>query len=440
MASLNENLKPVTGNPGDYDDLLRGVGDAEFVLLGEASHGTHEFYRERALLTQLLIEQKGFTAVAVEADWPDAYRVNRYVQNACADMNPNAALGDFSRFPQWMWRNTDVVNFISWLHEYNKRFPEGKRVGFYGVDLYSLYTSIDAVVRYLEKIDPQGAAAAKHRYACFDHFNRDSQSYGMHAGLGYGEDCEKEVLAQLMEMRRSAADYLRRDGFVAQEELFFAEQNAVVVSNAEKYYRSMFWRHTSSWNIRDRHMAETVDRLAAHLQNVGQAPKIAVWAHNSHLGDARATDQARRGELNLGQLIREQHSDRTVAIGFSTYAGSVTATSEWDQPAQHKRVRPGLPGSYEELFHKTAEATGHPDYFVKTDAVELHKPRLQRAIGVIYRPDTERWSHYYEVDLARQFDWMIHFDKTHAVEPLEKGTTWHPGPQEDVPEAYPTGI
>jgi erythromycin esterase-like protein len=337
-----------------------------------------------------------------------------------------------------MWRNRDVEKFIAWLHEHNRKIPAiEQRIGFYGIDLYSLFTSIEAVVSYLDQQDPDAAARARQRYECFDHFDRDSQAYGMQTSLGMRPDCEDAVIDQLVELRRSANQFLQRDGVVARDELFFAEQNARVVTNAEKYYRSMFRSYDNSWNIRDRHMAETVEGLANHLRSDGQDPRIVVWAHNSHLGDARATDQAARGELNLGQLLREAHEGDTISIGFSTYTGSVTAALNWDRPAEHKRVRPGLSGSYEELFHQV----GEPNFFIRTsDATDLKRPRLQRAIGVIYRPETERLSHYYEAQLSKQFDWLIHYDRTRALEPLEKGPGWQPGPGEDVPEAYPSGL
>jgi erythromycin esterase-like protein len=435
-SSFRDSVTVLNGSPDDYETLLDSVGDAHFVMIGEASHGTHEFYLERARITELLIKNKKFNAVATEADWPDAYRVNRYVQGLGYDGNPERALRDFTRFPQWMWRNTDVVNFLKWLHNYNTTSEPDDRVGYYGIDLYSLYTSIESVLAYLDKTDPAAAARARERYNCFEHFNRDSQAYGMHATLGLTPDCENEVIQQLIDLRKSSAEYLHRDGLVAREDHFVAEQNALVVSNAERYYRSMFESGENSWNIRDRHMAQTIEALARHIKTTGREPRIVIWAHNSHLGDARATDRARYGELNLGQLVREAHDGDSLSVGFSTYSGSVTATSEWEEPAQHKRVRPGLPGSYEAYFHEI----GIPNFLVRTNNEELSIPRLQRAIGVIYRPDTERQSHYYEATLSRQFDWMVHFDRTHAVEPLEKGKTWHPGPNADVPEAFPTGL
>ncbi len=267
IDAVRADARPLTGAAEDYDPLLELVGDAQLVLLGEASHGTHEFYRERAEITKRLIREKGFTAVAVEADWPDAYRVNRYVRGESDDREAREALGGFKRFPTWMWRNTVVVEFVEWLRAYNDALPAGaQKVGFYGLDLYSLYTSIEAVLGYLDRVDPEAAGRARRRYSCFDHFGEDAQSYGYVAGLGLTESCENEVVSQLVELRRRAAEYASRDGRVAEDEFFYAEQNARLVKNAEEYYRSMFRGRVSSWNLRDRHMVETLHALAAHLE------------------------------------------------------------------------------------------------------------------------------------------------------------------------------
>lgn len=429
---------PLTGAAGDYDPLLDLIGDARFVLLGEASHGTHEFYRERAQITRRLIEEKGFAAVAVEADWPDAYRVNCYVRGAGGDRSANQALEGFRRFPTWMWRNQDVLEFVEWLRARNAALPAGReKAGFYGVDLYSLYASVEAVLGYLEKVDPQAAERARYRYRCFEHFGEDPQAYGYVAGLGIHESCEEDVVRQLVELRRHAAEYASRDGRVAADEFFYAEQNARLVKNAEEYYRSMYRGRVSSWNLRDRHMAETLNALVQHLGKTQREPKVAVWAHNSHLGDARATDMGRRGELNIGQLVRELYGRKAVLVGFSTYTGTVTAASDWGAPAERKRVRPGLPGSYEALFHQV----GTPRFLLTLRrgraAEELRDSRLERAIGVIYRPDTERISHYFHARLPEQFDAVLHFDETRAVEPLEPTAGWHAG---EPPETYPTGL
>jgi len=402
------------------------------VLIGEASHGTHEFYAERARITRRLIVEKGFRAVAAEADWPDAYRVTRWLQGRGKDGSAEEALSGFRRFPAWMWRNEVVRDFITWLRDFNQAAPAP--VGFYGVDLYSLFSSIRAVLAYLDRVDPDAARRARSRYACFDHFREDSQAYGYAASFGMRKDCEDEVVRQLIEMRRQDAKLGEGDG-IADDERFAAEQNARLVKNAEEYYRTMFSGRVSSWNLRDTHMADTLDALSAHLAQRSEA-RIVVWAHNSHLGDARATSMGRDGELNLGQLMRERHPGETFNVGFSTFSGSVTAADDWDGPAKVKRVRPGQPDSYEALLH----ATGSPSFMLLLRASglppELHGPLLQRAIGVIYRPETERTSHYFEARLVEQFDAMIHIDQTRALQALDPAQAV----TEEPPETFPTGI
>jgi erythromycin esterase-like protein len=418
---------------------MERIGEARFALLGEASHGTHEFYRERAEITKRLIAEKNFTAVAVEADWPDAYRINRYVRGVSDDVDAEEALADFRRFPTWMWRNTVVVEFIEWLRSHNDRLPpSAENVGFYGLDLYSLHASMKAVLHYLQKVDPQAAERARERYACFDHVGEDAQAYGLMTHLNLSKSCEDEVVSQLVELQRRAGDYARRDGRLAEDELFYAEQNARLVKNAEAYYRSMFLEEVSSWNLRDRHMAETLDVLVAHLGRKARPAKVAVWEHNSHLGDARATDMGQRGELNVGQLTREKYGADAVLVGFTTHHGTVTAASDWGQPAERKRVRPALAGSYEALFHATQRGRFLLTWR-KGDNVmaDLQGPRLERAIGVIYRPETERQSHYFRARLPEQFDAMLHFDETRAVKPLETTAEWETG---EVPETFPFAV
>ena len=438
INTIREKAVTLKGTADVADEILAFCGDAKFVLIGEASHGTHEFYKYRAEITKRLIAEKGFTAVAVEADFPDAYRVNRYVHGAGRDKTAEESLSDFRRFPLWMWRNADVLDFVGWLRAHNDNQNPPSKIGFYGLDLYSLHSSMRAVLDYLNKIDPEAAQRARYRYSCFDHFGEDAQHYGYAANYNLKNSCEKEVVNQLIELRRRAADYMNRDGFIARDEYFFAEQNARLVKNAEEYYREMFRGRVSSWNLRDRHMAETLHALAAHLELQNQNAKIVVWEHNSHLGDARATEMGGRGEWNVGQLVREKYGDdETRLIGFTTYAGTVTATSNWDEQAQLKKVRPALKNSYELLFHKT----GIPNFFLNLRGSELKKilskPLLERAIGVIYRPETERLSHYFASILSEQFDGVIHFDETRAVEPLDKVASWT---HEDAPETYPEGI
>ena len=409
---------------------------ASLVLIGEATHGTHEFYRIRADLTRALIERRGFTCVAAEADWPDAYRANRWVRLAAEDATAEEALGDFTRFPRWMWRNREVVRFLRWLRAESSGRPAGERVGFYGLDLYSLHRSMGRVLEYLDKVDPASAARARRGYACFDAFGDDVQAYGYTASLSVDRSCEDEVVDQLLELQRRASEYAARDGRIAADEYFAAEQNARVVCDAEAYYRAMFRGGAESWNLRDRHMMATLEALLDHTRRQGQPARAVVWAHNSHLGDARATSLARRGELNVGQLVRERYGDACCAIGMTTHVGEVTAAHEWEEPAALRIVRPSLVGSYERLFHDT----GVDSFVLALSGAELKAalagPRLERAIGVLYRPETERPSHYFSAQLSRQFDVVVHVDRTRALEPLEKWARH----EVDLPETYPTGV
>jgi len=419
--------------------LLELVGDAHFVLIGEASHGTHEFYLERARLTRRLITDHGCAAVVAEADWPDALRVHRYVCGRSDDADAEAALSGFERFPTWMWRNTVMVEFVEWLREHNRHLPPGRQVGFFGMDLYSLYGSIQAVTQYLDEVDPQAASRARARYACFDHRGEeDSQAYGHGAAFGARPSCEDEAIAQLFEMNRRAAAQLQAG---EPDEAFYAQQNARLVRNAEQYYRSMFHGRVSTWNLRDQHMVHTLAALLQHLQATrGAAPRLAVWAHNSHLGDASATEMGRLGEWNVGQLARERWPGDCALIGLSTFHGRVTAASEWDGPAERKRVCDGLSGSYERLLHDCdmdrlwLPLRGNPAL-----AGLLQAERLQRAIGVIYQPGNERQSHYFHTRLPAQFDALLHIDRTHALRPLVHEPLWH-GSEGDVPETWPSGL
>jgi erythromycin esterase-like protein/orotate phosphoribosyltransferase-like protein len=427
------------------DDL---IGDARVVLIGESSHGTHEFYAARAEITKWLIEEKGFTAVAAEADWPDAYRVNRYVRGLESnsgdhDESPEQALLGFERFPAWMWRNTVMRDFVGWLRWHNGRCTaDGRRAtGFYGLDLYSLHRSMQEVVGYLETVDPEAAARARSRYACFDHSaGEDGQAYGYAAAFGAGPSCERQAVEQLIELQRNAVAYLADDGQLAEDELFYARQNALTVRNAEEYYRGMFAGRVTSWNMRDKHMAATLNALIEHLDHhSGAEPaRIVVWAHNSHVGDARATEVSADGQVTIGQLARELYGSQCRLIGFSTYRGTVTAASDWGGVAERKVVRPALAGSIEELLHQTGRAEFYiPMHDGSPATRELDVVRLGRAIGVIYLPQTERQSHYFHVRPADQFDAMIHIDSTTALEPLEMTSVWAAGRN---PETYPTGL
>ncbi|MCE9508296.1 MAG: erythromycin esterase family protein [Alphaproteobacteria bacterium] len=432
---------PLTGGAADYSSLFKMIGDAQFVLIGEATHGTDEFYRVRAEITKELIQHHGFCGVAVEADWPDSYRVNRYVRGDANIANAHSALAEFTRFPAWMWRNEVMVEFADWLRDYNRSCAtDHEKTGFYGLDVYSLRASIKAVIAYLDGVDAEAARRARAYYGCFDRYDSGNpQEYGYASAFGLTPSCEREAVQQLVALRHHAFDYMQRNGFVAGEEFFCAEQNAKVIVDAEKYYRAMFAGRASSWNLRDKHMVETLYALADHLgKQRGERAKIVVWAHNSHVGDARATEMGESGEWNIGQLVRESRGRDAALIGFSTCRGTVTAASEWDGAAERKAVRPSMQESYEALFHET----GLKKFLLqlrdnKTLIRHLSLSRLQRAIGVIYLPETERQSHYFFSRLPEQFDAIIHIDETQALKPLEPSGLWHKG---EAFETYPTGL
>jgi erythromycin esterase-like protein/predicted phosphoribosyltransferase len=425
-------VRAITGAAGDLDPVIERALGKRYALLGEPSHGTHEAYRYRAEITKRLIAEGSVTAVAVEADWPDAYRVNRYVRRASEDASAEEALSDFRRFPAWMWRNVDVAEFVGWLREWNDALsPDAPAVGFYGLDLYSLHRSMAAVVEFLEELDPDAAERARQRYACFDQFGRDPQVYAYEAGIAGAEPCEQQAVDQLIELRNLAAELASRNGHIDADGHFYAEQNARLVVNAEEYYRSMFQGGVHSWNLRDQHMTQTLESLVAHLEARTGPTRVAVWEHNSHLGDNRATELGEAGQLNVGQLIRERHAHEAVSVGFTTYTGTVTAASDWGGPAERRHVRRALPGSWEEFFHDQ----GVPAFVIDTG--EVNGRRLERAIGVVYRPESERISHYFHARIADQFDAVIHVDETHAVEPLERTSQWEAG---ELPETYPWGV
>lgn len=439
--AITRIARPLHGDAGDaeVDQLLGLIGPARIVLLGEATHGTHEFYDLRAALTRRLIADHGFRAVAIEGDWPDALRVDRYVRQLGDDVSAAEALAGFERFPIWMWRNTDVAAFVDWLHGHNARRPPPERAGFYGVDLYSLHASIAAVLSYLDEIDPDAAQRARARYACFDHAGEAPHTYGTQAHLRVEASCEQEVVAQLVEMQRR---HVARSGRAPGGDAWFhALQNASVVRDAEAYYRTMFVGRSASWNLRDTHMADTIDALAQHLGTEGEPARVVVWAHNSHVGDARATEMGEAGQLTLGQLMRLRHPDHVALVGFTTHHGTVACAHDWDQPGTRERVRPGLPGSWEGVFHEV----GLPRFALAAaqlrEVVGDHGERLHRAIGVVYRPETERRSHYYHARLADQYDVIIHVDESDALRPLAPAAPPVAAEiEEDPPETYPTGI
>lgn len=437
-ANLRQAIRPLVGSIHDIDPLLALVGDAHFVFLGEATHGTHDFYRMRAEITKRLITEKGFSAVCIEGDWPDAYRVNRYVRGAEDDAEAVESLGGFRRFPTWMWRNAEVLDFIAWLREYNDALGgSSPKAGFYGLDLYSLFASIDAVIGYLDRVDPRAAQLARERYDCLAPYEHRTENYAYAVFHGL-QSCKDDVLAQLLDIQRRASAYAKTDGRAAEDEYFYAEQNARVAVEAENYYRTMLEEDTSSWNLRDTHMVDTLERLTQHIARTTGRAKMVVWAHNSHVGDASATSMGRRGEINVGSLMRRRHGRNAVLVGFTTYTGTVTAAPEWHRPEERKRVRDARPDSYEGFFHELRV----PSFYLPLRA---HRPHLaglpdsmlERAIGVVYKPETELVSHYFRANLLQQFDAVFHYDKTRAVEPLERTAVWEAG---EVPETYPSGV
>ncbi len=439
--ALRQEAIPLSPD-GGAEQLLDLIGDAGVVLLGEASHGTQEFYRQRAAISHQLIVEKGFDAIAVEADWPDALQASRYAQLASSDRTADQALGGFQRFPQWMWRNIEVIGFLTWLRLHNSQVAAPEcRIGWYGLDLYSLRKSMQAVICYLDKTDPQAARRARERYNCFDHLAEDPQHYAAAARFGLRRSCQEEVLGQLLDMAEQAAGHLSQEDGSVPDTLFYALQNARVVKNAEYYYRAMFESRDQSWNVRDSHMADTLDALRGHLsRHKGSPAKIIVWAHNSHLGDARATEMGQHGQLNLGQLVRQHYgADDTFLLGFTTHTGTVTAASDWGGHAELKAVLPSLPDSVERLLHDSGRHNFLLPLRGRDSALRDAGMRyLERAIGVIYRPDSERISHYFHADLARQFDAVIHIDHSTALKPLEFSPHWRA--QEEVPETYPFGV
>jgi protein-L-isoaspartate(D-aspartate) O-methyltransferase len=431
MAKLvRETAEPIGNIDNDsIDALLERVGDARVVLLGEATHGTSEFYRMRARITRELIARRGFTIVAVEADWPDAARVDHYVRHM---PSPAAPWKAFTRFPTWMWRNREVEEFVQWLRAYNSSIeaPE-HRAGFHGLDLYSLYTSIAAVLHYLDKVDPDAARVARARYGCLTPWEGDPAVYGRAVVTGSYRACEAQVVAMLRDMLDKRLEYQLRDG----ERYLDALQNARVIANAERYYRAMYYGSRESWNLRDQHMFETLQVMLAFR---GPEAKAVVWEHNSHIGNAAATEMGARGELNVGQLARDTYEDAAYLVGFGTDHGTVAAASDWDGPMEVKAVRPAHPGSYERVCHEASTAAfmlalRYPRRQEIRD--ELAAARLERAIGVVYRPETELASHYFQAVLPAQFDEYVWFDETHALTPLDSTVAGR-----GVPDTYPFGL
>jgi protein-L-isoaspartate(D-aspartate) O-methyltransferase len=411
----------------NLEPMLRRIGDARVVLLGESTHGTSEFYRMRERITRELIEKKGFSFVAIEGDWPDAARIDHYVRHSKV---PPSEWTAFARFPVWMWRNREVREFVDWLRGRNADFKPGDRVAFHGLDLYSLYNSIRSILDYLDRVDPKAAEVARHRYGCLTPWQSDPSVYGQATLSGQYQTCEREVTSMLTDLMKKRRAYAEHDG----ERFLDAVQNARLVANAERYYRTMYYGSRSSWNLRDSHMFETLKNL---LTFHGPQSKGIVWAHNSHVGDSAATEMSARDEYNIGHLCRQEFGDASYSIGFGTNSGTVAAASNWDEPMQVKTIRPGLAGSYERLCHET----GDPRFLLPLRGIGptaplagLLQPQLERAIGVIYRPETELQSHYFEAVLPRQFDEFVWFDETSAVTPLRSEEL------KGLPDTYPFGL
>jgi erythromycin esterase-like protein len=425
-ASIRSACQPLP-DPDDADAFGRrfdGFASARIVLLGEASHGSSEFYRARAAITRRLITEHGFSIVAAEADWPDADRIDRYVRHRPMAMHDEPA---FTRFPTWMWRNEEVHDFVAWLREYNEGQPPERRTAFRGLDVYSLRSSIAAVVAYLDREDPEAARLARQRYACLTPWQADPAWYGPAIGMGQHDPCEDAVVAQLRDMLGRQIEATTQDG----EDLFDAAQNARIVRAAEQYYRLMYRGGNDTWNLRDRHMFETLEHL---LTRGGPDAKAVVWAHNSHIGDASATAMGWGGQFNIGELCRNAYRDEARLIGFATDRGTVAAADDWDAPMRIKDVRPSRPDSHERVLAETGSYRSLLDLRQPEVRDALARPRLERAIGVIYRPETELQSHYFEAVLPEQFDAMVWFEETRAITPLPELTP------HGVPETYPFGV
>jgi protein-L-isoaspartate(D-aspartate) O-methyltransferase len=407
------------------DRLLARIGDARIVLLGEASHGTSEFYRMRDRISRELIATKGFGFVAIEGDWPDAARVDHYVRHL---EYPPSEWTAFARFPTWMWRNNEVRSFVDWLRSHNAPLKPEKRAAFHGLDLYSLYDSIRAVLNYLDEVDPATARVARERYGCLTPWQSDPATYGHAALTGAYPTCESEVAIVLMDLLHKRRAYAEHDG----ERFMDAIQNARLITNAEQYYRIMYYGSRASWNLRDSHMFETLKTLLAFY---GPKSKAIVWAHNSHVGDASATEMFSRGEYNLGHLCRKEFGTLVFTIGFGTNSGTVAAASNWDGPMEIKPVVPAIADSYERIFHEVGVSNFCLDLRAAlNDSEGLLRPRLERAIGVIYRPETELASHYFQAVLPKQFDEYIWFNETKEIAPFETRTL------EEMPDTYPFGL
>ena len=457
-------------NPKDLDILLDRIGDSQFVLLGEASHGTFEFYKWRTEITKRLVEEKKFSFIAVEGDWPDCYRVNRYIKGIPHSDNSKSAydiLYIFNRWPTWMWANKEIVELVEWLKSFNDQKKQKQKdssnsnfistkklVGFYGLDLYSLWESMEAIIQYLKKIDPNAVKNAFEAYNCFEPYEKDVENYAR-ATAFVPENCEDEVIEMLSSLHDKMDVYSKKDHGNKEEEYFNAEQNAITAKNAELYYRTMIKGDVKSWNIRDTHMMETLDRLIT-FHDEGNSKAI-VWAHNTHIGDARATDMSKDNMINLGQLVRERKSNNnTVLVGFGTYKGSVIAAKRWGEKMEQMEVPPAIDGSWDNILHNIkndsiASSFNNNNKLIifshnndinnrinnnSNNKINNYKWRGQRAIGVVYNPQYESYGNYVPTNISLRYDAFLFIDETHALNPLHVQTI----NDKDLPETFPTGV
>jgi erythromycin esterase-like protein len=406
--------RPLTGAAADYDEISAAAADARRVLLGESTHGTHEYYRERGRISERLIRERGFNAIAIEGDWSPTSRLNRYVRGLGTDRSAQEAMAGYTRFPKWMWGNVEFRDFVERLRELNLQRPENERVGLYGMDVYDLHEAAAAAVAYLSQVDPEAARRAESQYDCFDPYPTP-EAYG--EATRRDVSCREEAEAVLAEVRRVA----RPADPAGAERHFAAVRSAASVVGAEEYFRTAY-SGSMSWNVRDRRMARNVEEIAEHLQALtGRPGKVVIWSHNTHSGDARATSAVNRGELSLGQLMREQHGEAAFLLGFLSYSGTVMAAPEWGEEGRVYDMREALPGSWSALLH----ATGLPAFslLIRGNGEmrrALAGPMLERAIGVVYLPQSERQSHYFDARLAEQFDAAVFFDRSTAVTPLPR--------------------
>ena len=409
LKAINKYAKPFN-TTDDLDPLIDAIGDAKYVLLGESSHGTSEFYSLRAELSKRLIKEKGFSFIAVEGDWPSCQSINQYIKAFNHSTNDvRRVLESFNRWPTWMWANQEMIGLIKWLKDYNQQTNLSQTVGFYGLDVYSLWESMDEIIRYLEKTNSRSLQAAKKAFSCFEPFNRNHESYAVSAGY-LSEDCTREALELLASIRKNKWKFADN-----QESSLNMEVNALVTANAEEYYRTMVKSDSKSWNVRDHHMVEALNSV---MNFYGDHAKAIIWEHNTHVGDARATDMKEEGMVNVGQIIREQNGMENVFIvGFGTYTGTVVASSEWGKDVQIMQVPPAQFGSWESLMHKTSPTNKYL-LFTDQNRDEFSTTIGHRAIGVVYRPEYEHFGNYVPSKMGQRYDSFIFFDQTKALQPL----------------------